>query len=177
MSRVGSSRRSSILLLIDEEKDELVFSLVHGDEAELPEDTQLRKLFRLKLSKFREPDTQVEEERLAATVLATLVHLGDRDLGYKGYAKLSSIASATLHAEIQKRLGRGDPEAQFYVAWDYVKQSTDLNDPSKLDVAEEYFRKAAASGHPVAVDFLERGWPQIKEERLRAIEAKRNKNE
>lgn len=156
---------------MDEKKEELVVSLLKEDEAPLPDRSEMRKLFRLNLAKLKQDGDA--GERLAASVLAALTHLGDTALGYSGYKKLSDIASKRLDAEVKKGLQRGDPEWQYYVAWDHVKASTDHGDPTQLDIAEDYFKKAAAGGYDVAIEFLEHGWPGIKAERLRAIKAKR----
>lgn len=162
----------AIVLFIDQNKDELVVSLLKQDEAALPDQSEMRRLFCLNLAKLRRDDGDAGE-RLAASMLAALTHLGDTTLGYGGYKKLSEIASKRLDASVKNGLQRGDPEWQYYVAWDHVKASTDHGDPTRLDIAEDYFKKAAAGGYDVAIQFLEYGWPGIKAERLRAIEAKR----
>jgi hypothetical protein len=69
-----------------------------------------------------------------------------------------------MRAALEDRAIAGDPNAQNALAGFYVEASLRLKDAGLLDVAEEWFHRAAENGHEEAKRFLKSAWSSTKAE-------------
>lgn len=87
---------------------------------------------------------------------------------------MSETEREHLWRVVEEKAQKGDGAALNILGSLYVDKALERLDAAFLDLAEEYFRRAAENGNRAAQDFLESGcWHQAKEEYVMRIRTSR----
>lgn len=75
------------------------------------------------------------------------------------------VSDVLRHADqlIVERARAGDPECQFALSMNLIKQSIDTLNADLLNEAEQWLHEAAKNGSKDASEFLENSWQRAKQ--------------
>jgi hypothetical protein len=135
-----------------------------------------RVLFRLKLDDLSTAPRGKAEELLGGRALGAFAHLGQTDIGYRGYKYLADEAELILEKDRYSRAADGGPEVLFELALQKMFEATHQGDAVLLDATEEYLNQAAAQGYERAKRFLTEVWPTEREFRQRLIDERHRRS-
>ncbi len=155
---------------VDRSKLEVSFSTLAGTTTE-------QKVDRFSVLDIRIDDLLAKGTGPAASIIGNMVlnlleQLVEGGIGFKDMDAIRHLDN--LNKFMYERAAQGDPDALSHIAASFLSQGVDRCDEAILDLAEQWFRKAADTGQEDSRRFYQETWPSVKEAHLDEISRRRS---
>lgn len=98
---------------------------------------------------------------LGKTILNLFQKLVEGGIGFEDAESNGQLDH--LNKLMRDRAEQNDPEAQSYIASNYLSESVEKCDESLLELAEHWFKKSADTGHEDSKSFFQDTWPTVRD--------------
>lgn len=141
-------------------------------------ENRLFKIIDVRLSDLMNSGPEKAMMFIGNNVLSTIERISKKEIGIlKLNQQDENLQSDIAYADalIEERANKNDPKAQEYMAIKCFNDGVEMQDVSLFDVAEEWYKKAAANGLESSIKFLKETWPGLKKDNIKRIQNNKGK--
>jgi hypothetical protein len=154
----GQDVRVTITYLYDD-KEVVVDCSILRDSSITKDETF--KVITLKIDDLLAKGAESGALLLGKTIFNVLQKLVEGGVGFEDGVTEAELNS--LDVFMRNLASLNDPEALTHIAINYLNESIEKHDISLINLAEQYFKNAADTGHNPSLVFYRETWPNLKQ--------------